>query len=88
MAAQVMVEPPGRYTRDRLEPYGERLRARYGPRNAWSVSGLLPPGLATWLGTRLMAAPWFARRVVIDRWFLHTEQPALFVGEPRKHAAA
>jgi hypothetical protein len=24
-----------------------------------------------------MATPWFARHVVIDRWFLHAEQPAL-----------
>ena len=52
------------------------------------LAGLLPSGLVTWLGTRLMASPWFARRVVLDRWFLHTEQPALFLGEPRRHAAA
>jgi flavin-dependent dehydrogenase len=88
MAAQVLVEAGGRYTRDRLEPYGERLRARYGRRNARSVSGLLPPGLVTWLGTRLMAAPWFARRVVLDRWFLHRDQPALPRGAPLRRAAA
>ncbi len=28
-----------------------------------------------------MAVPWFARRVVIDRWFLHAEQPSLRLGE-------
>lgn len=88
MAAEVLVEAAGRYTRDRLEPYGERLRARYGLRNASRLSALLPTGLVTWLGTRLMAAPWFARHVVLDRWFLHAEQPALFLGEPRTHAAA
>ena len=60
----------------------ERLRARYGPRNAWNPLGLLPPALVTWLGARLMAVPWFARHVVIDRWFLHTEQPALAAQNP------
>jgi geranylgeranyl reductase family protein len=88
MAADVLVEAAGRYTRGRLEPYRERLRARYGARNAWSPSTLLPPRFAAWLGARLMAAPWFARRVVIDRWFLHADQPALLLGEPRRHAAA
>jgi flavin-dependent dehydrogenase len=88
MAAEVLLAAAGRYTRARLEPYGDRLRARYGARNAWSPSALLPPRLAAWLGTRLMAAPWFARRVVIDRWFLHAEQPALSVGAPLGRVAA
>jgi len=81
MAADVLVEAAGRYTRDRLEPYRERLRARYGARNAWSPSALLPPRFAARLGARLMAVPWFARRVVIDRWFLHAEQPSLRLDE-------
>jgi flavin-dependent dehydrogenase len=77
MAAEVVTGAGGRYTRDRLEPYRDRLRARYGPRNGWSPLALLPARLATTIGARLMSVPWFARRVVIDRWFLHAEQPAL-----------
>jgi geranylgeranyl reductase family protein len=78
LAAAVLVEAGGRYTRDRLEPYGAQLRQRFGPRSpAWSPARLLPPGLLARLGTRLMATSWFARHVVIDRWFLHAEQPAL-----------
>jgi menaquinone-9 beta-reductase len=89
LAADVLLEAGGRYTRDRLEPYGERLRQRYGTREpARSPSRLLPSGLVTWLGTRLMATPWFARHVVIDRWFLHAEQLALQLGMPLGHAAA
>ena len=83
LAAGVLLEADGRYTRDRLEPYRARLEERYGRRgSAWSPSRLLPARLTAWLGTRLMAAPWFARRVVLDRWFLHAEQPALLLGEP------
>ena len=29
------------------------------------------------LAARLLATQWFARHVVIDRWFLHAQQPAL-----------
>ena len=84
MAADVLLEAGGRYTRDRLEPYGVKLGQRFGTRNpAWSPARLLPSGLLAWLGTRLMATSWFARHVVIDRWFLHAEQPALQLAVPR-----
>jgi geranylgeranyl reductase family protein len=88
LAADVLVAAAGRYTRERLELYRERIRTRYGARNAWSPSALLPPRLAAWLGARLIARPRFARSVVIERWFLHAQQPALLLGEPRSHAAA
>ena len=29
------------------------------------------------LGARLLASPWFVRQVVLDRWFLHANEPAL-----------
>ncbi|MEJ0047558.1 MAG: hypothetical protein WDN04_16620 [Rhodospirillales bacterium] len=29
------------------------------------------------LAARLMANSWFARNVVIDRWFLHSQQSAM-----------
>jgi flavin-dependent dehydrogenase len=78
LAADVLLQADGRYTRDRLEPYGAKLRQRYGTRNpTLNPSRLLPAALLTWLGTRLMATRWFARRVVLDRWFLHAEQPSL-----------
>jgi hypothetical protein len=88
MAAEVLLEADGRYTRDRLEPYRAKLQERYGSRHpAFSPSGLLPAGLLAWLGTRLIATPWFARRVVIDRWFLHADQPPLPGSQPLGHRA-
>ena len=88
MAAEVLLEARGRYTRDRLEPYRDRLRARYGNRNGWSPLAMLPGGLVTRAGARLMAVPWFARHVVIDRWFLHRGEPALRLGARVRRAAA
>jgi flavin-dependent dehydrogenase len=89
LAADVLLKADDRYTRDRLEPYRTLLHERYGSRDGgFSAPGFLPRELMTWLGTRLMATPWFARHVVIDRWFLHAEQPALQLGAPIGHAAA
>jgi geranylgeranyl reductase family protein len=82
LAAEVLLRAEGRYTRDRLEPYRARLNERYGSRDGGlGASGLLPAGVLTWLGTKLMATPWFARHVVLDRWFLHARQPALELAE-------
>jgi flavin-dependent dehydrogenase len=89
LAAGVLLEAGGRYTRDRLEPYAAKVRERYGARTpAFDASRLLPPGLLARLGTRLIATRWFARHVVLDRWFLHAEQPALRLGAPLRKAAA
>jgi geranylgeranyl reductase family protein len=89
LAAGVLLEAEGRYTRDRLEPYAARLRDRYGARRStFEVSRLLPPGLLARLGTTLMATPWFARHVVLDRWFLHAQEPVLRISAPLRTAAA
>ncbi|HJX16769.1 MAG TPA: NAD(P)/FAD-dependent oxidoreductase [Acidiferrobacterales bacterium] len=74
------VSPSNRYQRAQLEPYVAQLTARFGER----LQGETPaaPGrfvqrfketLAHWLLRR----GWFARHVVIDRWFLHRQQPPL-----------
>jgi geranylgeranyl reductase family protein len=60
--------------------YQRAVEARLGPRRPAlrvGVTDLLPAGLARALAARLFAAPWFASRVVVDRWFVHRAQPAL-----------
>jgi flavin-dependent dehydrogenase len=68
-----------RYSRDRLDPYRLRLEARFGkprpPRPGWSP---IPPGWQAALGGCLLGWPWFARHVVMERWFLHTHEPPLW----------
>lgn len=75
LAAGTIVEAGGDPATAKLAPYGERIEARFGPR------GPQPPGPAPgWkraLAGRLLATPAFARRVVLDRWFLHREAPPL-----------
>jgi len=41
------------------------------------LSGLVPDGLTRSLSPIVMAWPWFVRHFLIDRWFLHQQQPPL-----------
>ena len=44
----------------------------------WSVQigRRLPPRLMNSLGRALLATKWFSRHVVLDTWFLRTNEPA------------
>ena len=78
LAAATILEANGEYTSSRLKPYEKRLHARFGPGPlAQALSPLLSLGLMTGLASRLFEAPAFVRHVVLDRWFLHAQEPAL-----------
>jgi len=80
LAAETIVEARGQYSRSRLEPYAERLLARFAPGQlSQTLSGIVPASVKTVLGRRLLHAPAFVRRIVLDQWFLHRHQPALAV---------
>lgn len=67
----------------RLAPYAARVEARFGPRApraAADPARWLPPAWRRALAGRLLGTPAFARRVVLDRWFLHRAQPPLAAG--------
>ena len=76
LAAQTILDADGTYTHDRLAAYEERVFARFGPRwTGLGVTSILPQQVAGALAGRLFANPWFARHIVLDRWFLHAQQP-------------
>lgn len=78
LAASTIVEANGRYTRERIEPYEQQLRERFGGRSVPRLlSRTILPGLAATVVPWLLATPWFVRNLVLDRWFLHAHQPAL-----------
>jgi len=78
MAAAVILEAGGDYRQARLAPYGGRLMARFGKRDAGAPrSSWLPEKFRRRLAAKLLATQWFARHVVVDRWFLHAGQPAM-----------
>lgn len=80
LAAKVVTAAEGNYTRQRLQWYRAALSARFGGSGrdfSTSVGSRLPEGWIDSLGRVLLTNGWFSRHVVLDRWFLHRNQPAL-----------
>lgn len=80
LAANVIAAAEGSYSRERLEPYRALLVQRFGKsENHWAarLGGHVPAGLISSVARRLLATHWFSREIVLDRWFLHRNEPAL-----------
>jgi flavin-dependent dehydrogenase len=78
LAASAIVAASGRYTADRLARYDRALRRRFGIGAVARVVGaIVPPPMTAAIAARLLARPWFVRRVLLDRWFLHEGEPGL-----------
>lgn len=80
LAAKAIIAAGGEYTRERLEGYRGMLGARFGEARAdWStrIGRKLPPRVMQSVAKALLETRWFSRRVVLDQWFLHTDEPAL-----------
>ena len=63
--------------------YARSIVARFGHRHARGHRGFtdwLPRRWGEGLAGRALAMPWFARHVVVDRWFLHRRVPPLAAG--------
>jgi len=74
------VSPANRYQRAQLEPYVAQLTARFGERlhgDTPAAPGHFAQRFKETLAHWLLRRRWFARHVVIDRWFLHRHQPPL-----------
>jgi flavin-dependent dehydrogenase len=76
MAAETIAAARGDYRREKLAAYRNRLERRFGPRRRRAPALALPAGLQRYVARKLLAREWFARRVVVERWFLHARQPA------------
>jgi flavin-dependent dehydrogenase len=78
MAAATILQAAGTFTRNRLEPYTAELEQRFGSSRLSRLLGdAIPPRFSTAIARKLLERPWFVRHLVIDRWFLHAQQPAL-----------
>jgi geranylgeranyl reductase family protein len=80
LAARTILASDARADAASLAPYARAIEARFGPRSGAdgaSLSAWVPTSLRPWLAEKLLSTPTFARRVVVDRWFLHRDQPAL-----------
>jgi len=80
LAAETVIAAEGCYTRERLAAYASRLTALFGDAQknwASAVGRYLSPALIRSVARPLLASRWFARRVILDRWFLHANVPPL-----------
>jgi geranylgeranyl reductase family protein len=76
MAAQTVLAAGGDFSRARLASYEAGLAQRFGPSNA-PAAPFGPPRLRERIARALLRTRWFARHVVLNRWFLHANEPAL-----------
>ncbi len=80
MAAQAIIAAAGDYRTAQLSTFTSRLTARFGAReSARPASSPFVQKLRTHIGRALMGNHWFVREVVLNRWFLHLDMPALSV---------
>jgi geranylgeranyl reductase family protein len=77
LAAQVIKKANGDYSKQSLSSYAEKLEARFGQREKVDVTDYLPQWFKQSLAGTLLSTDWFVRKVVVNRWFLHSEQAAL-----------
>ena len=77
LAAAVLAAADGHYTRECLKDYAVRLVERLGQPRSGAASDWLPASWLRGIAAQLMASRRFARRVVIESWFLHMHEPAL-----------
>lgn len=78
LAAEVIRDCNTDFSQTNLQPYYAQLVARFGERQP--KPGLLerlPLGFKQILASQLMQTHWFTRHIVMDRWFLHTQQAPL-----------
>lgn len=81
LAADTIVAADGQFTQDRLQPYADAVRARFGAAPlSGAVARLVPDAVKALVAGQLLRVPAFVKRVVIDDWFLHSRQPALDEG--------
>lgn len=70
LASRLVLGLNGDYRQSTLAGYEMSLQQRFGRRQV--RSSLLPEALKQALGRKLLQLPWFAREVVVNRWFLHS----------------
>lgn len=61
------------------EVFQQKLLSRLGHQSSSDIAAWIPAALRLSAARWLLSTRWFTRRVLLSRWFLHTEQPPLVV---------
>lgn len=78
LAATVINACNGDFSSEALQPYRQKVEHRFGLRLD-ATEPVQPKSfrLKNQLASQLLKTHWFTKRIVSDRWFLHSQQPAL-----------
>ncbi|MBI2833132.1 MAG: NAD(P)/FAD-dependent oxidoreductase [Acidobacteria bacterium] len=83
LAAETLLRAKGDYRAEALAPYRRAIDVRFGSSEpGLSSYGFVPPRALAAVASWLLGQRWFTRRVVIDRWFLHSHVPPLAAATP------
>ena len=75
LAAKVIKTAKGNYNKANLNQYQELITERFGKRKEENTSSIaLPSWIKTALAGKLLNMHWFTKKVVLDQWFLHSDQ--------------
>lgn len=78
LAVQTIHNSNGRYTEENLDPYRRQLDQHFGrPLTGWSkkLVDRIPRTLIAGLGRRILSSSYLSRKILIDSWFLHRQNP-------------
>lgn len=79
LAAKTIINANSDYSQQQLAGYVNELDQRFGKRGRSLLSKLIPEPIKCLVAGTLLRIPWFARHIVIDRWFLHNQQAPLLL---------
>jgi menaquinone-9 beta-reductase len=75
LAADVIRDCAGDYSKDRLQAYNDVTQQRFGKRQPGpDLLERLPMFVKRMFARQLMKTQWFTKNVIIDEWFLQTHQ--------------
>lgn len=80
LAGRAIAAAGGNYSEENLANYRGVLQSRFGDaKEDWSsaIGRRLPTRVMSAFAQVLLTSEWFSRHVVLDRWFLHRNVPAL-----------
>ena len=74
-AAQTLLNAQDDFSKTKLQFYQKKMEHRFGKRQpATGLMERMPEKIRIQLASQLLTSKWFARHVVMDRWFLHQHQ--------------
>ena len=79
LAASAILECRSATEADLSEVFQQKLQTRLSNQSSSAISAWIPSALRLSAARWLLSTHWFTRRVLLSRWFLHTEQPPLVV---------